>query len=105
MPETATLYPVVIVAFDLMAALFFGLAVLWGFYNARAERDITEFWLVYMLASVAGSIFMLLRALEWSGFHPALMDDVQPFFGIVGITLISTDAIICALSRVEHQVK
>lgn len=90
---------------DLFAASFFMMAAIWGFFNFKEEVAVTSFWITYLCAAVSGTIFMLLRALEWGGIKPLLLDELQPFFGIVSITLLAANATICALSSMKHQVK
>lgn len=94
-----------IVAIDVIAATFFLLAVFWAYHNYKEEVAISDFWIVYAVAALFGTMFMMIRAAEWAGIEPVLLDDIQPFFAIVGITMLVTTGIVCALSPIERQIK
>lgn len=95
----------IIAVMNLFGMVFFLLAALWGVFNYRENVSVSQFWVIYAIAALGGAAFLGLRALEWGGVAPQLMDELQPFFGIVGITMIATTATICALSPVKHNVK
>lgn len=88
-----------------IGAVAFVVSALWGIHNARNEVPVTEFWMVYAGASIAGSLFSVLKAAEWFGIAPTLADQLQPPVGIIFATILLVTAIICAVSPVERAVK
>lgn len=94
-----------IVAIDVLGAVFFFMAMLWAYHNYAEEIAATEFWIVYAAAAYMGAMFMLLSAVEWMGIAVTVLDDVKPLFEIITITLLVMTSMLCTLSPIKRQVK
>ncbi len=95
----------VIGVIDGLGAVFFLLALFWGFHNFLHESEISEFWIAYSASMGTGFLFAMTKSVEWFGIKPELANLIQPFLATILGTVLVLTAVVCVVSPIERTVK
>lgn len=91
----------VIGAVDAAAAVLFAVAAWYALQNYRETISISDYWLIYLIASVLAVFWSGLVALEWFGLYAQTLDRAVPPILAASATGFAITAFVTVFSLIQ----